>query len=131
MQDGQPEILVGGVLLAEVKLEGFAQALQGVGTRIHFAAFDALDGTRADFTQFGQLLLRQAFLLSQFRNFESEVRLVHGLLLSEFDPHYREPAPNHNGVWATFGRHLAFRHDVFLQGASALKQLLGKTGQME
>ncbi len=37
------------------------------GARIHFSAFDALDGTRADFTQFSQLFLRQSFLLAQFR----------------------------------------------------------------
>ncbi len=86
VQDGQPEILVGGVLLAEVKFEGFAQAVQGVGARVHFAAFDALDGARADFTPFSQLLLRQSFLLAQFRDFESEVRLVHGLLLSNLIP---------------------------------------------
>ena len=66
VQDRQPEVLIGAALCAEVKLERFAQALQGVGTRVHFAAFDALDGAGADFTQFRQLLLRQAFLLAQF-----------------------------------------------------------------
>jgi hypothetical protein len=32
------------------------------------------------------LLLRQPFLLAQFSHFESEVRLVHALLLSNFHP---------------------------------------------
>jgi hypothetical protein len=51
--------------------------VQGVGTRVNLSAFDALDGTRADFTQFSQALLRQSFLLAQFSDFESEIRLVH------------------------------------------------------
>src|SRR5512147_2982074 len=115
MQDRQPEILVAGVLLAEVEFERFAEAVQGVGARVHFSAFDALDGTRADFTQFSQALLRQSFLLAQFSDFESEIRLVHGLLLSGFNAHYRNRTQNHNGVRATFTRHLPFGTRHFIQ----------------
>jgi hypothetical protein len=69
---------------------------------IHFVALDALDGPRADFAAFRQPLLRQAFLLPQFRYFESEVGLVHGLLLSIFIPHSRNHAQTFNVVYTTF-----------------------------
>jgi hypothetical protein len=69
---------------------------------IHFVALDTLDGPRADFAAFRQPLLRQAFLLPQFRYFESEVGLVHGLLLSIFIPHSRNHAQTFNVVYTTF-----------------------------
>ena len=90
VQDGQPEILVARVFLAEVKFECLAQAMQGVGARVHFTAFDALDGTRADFTEFSQALLRQSFLLAQFRNFESEIEVGSFFAPFEFETHYQE-----------------------------------------
>src|SRR5512147_1290625 len=82
VQGCQPEVLIGSVLCPEVEFECFAKAMQGEGARVHFAAFDALDGAGADFATLRQLLLCQSFLLAQFSDFESELRLVHGLLLS-------------------------------------------------
>jgi len=56
--------------------------LDRIGAWGNFAAFDALDGARTDFTMFGQLPLRPFFLPAQFRNFEPEIRLAHGLLVN-------------------------------------------------
>jgi hypothetical protein len=55
--------------------------LDRIGAWGNFAAFDGLEGARTGFTEFGQLPLRLFFLPAQFRNFEVEIRLVHGLLL--------------------------------------------------
>lgn len=53
MQGGQPQVFIAGVVFHKVEVEGRAQALQGIGARVHFAAFDTLDGTCADFAFFG------------------------------------------------------------------------------
>src|SRR5512135_385030 len=86
MQDCQPEILIGSILSTEIKFKRLTETVQGIGAGIHFPAFDPLDGACADLTAFRQLLLCQSFLLAQFRDFESELWLVHGLLLSNVLP---------------------------------------------
>ena len=89
MQERQPEIVIGAALCAKIKLQGFAQALQGVGAWIDFAAFDALDGAGADFTCFRQLFLRQAFLLAQFGDFDVRDQVGSCFTPFEYSHHYK------------------------------------------
>ena len=74
------------VFLAEVKFQDVAQAVAREPARFRFTALNALDGPCADITVLCQLFLRQAFLLSEFGDFESKVRLVHEFLLWRYTP---------------------------------------------
>jgi hypothetical protein len=81
VEQGQPEIFIGCVFPAEIEFEDVAQAVACERARLYFAAFDALDGARADFAVFRQFFLGKAILLAEFCDLQSKVGLVHGVLL--------------------------------------------------
>jgi hypothetical protein len=105
MEQCQPEALVIGVFPAKIKFQDIAQAVAGKRARFHNAVFDALDGTRADFTVFRQFFLGESLLLAQLGNFESNVGLVHASLLLRMCPHYRKLTKIHNVISTTLARH--------------------------
>ena len=66
---------------SEINCKDIAQALTRKCARLHFAALAALNSSCADLTVFRQSFLCEAFLLPEFGNLQSEIRLVYESLL--------------------------------------------------
>ena len=82
MQKRQPQVLVAGIVLAEIELEDVTET------------FDSLNRARADFTIVCQLLLGEILPLAQFVDFETEIGLVHIFLLVDYIPIIERYAKN-------------------------------------